>query len=91
ADLRGFLGTAAVVTLVKLVVMPAVVYGIAVWCGLGPTGTVAAVVCAAVPTAKTAYMLAGAYRTEEPLVASAISLTTLLSIVTLLVWLAVLL
>jgi hypothetical protein len=40
-----------------------------------------------VPTAKTVYILAGAYKVEEPLVAAAVSMTTLLSVVTLLGWL----
>jgi predicted permease len=45
------------------------------------------VVCAAVPTAKTAYVLAGEYHVEEAMVASTISMTTLLSVVTLFGWL----
>jgi malonate transporter len=40
-----------------------------------------------VPTAKTVYILAGAYEVEEPLVAATVSITTLLSVVTLLGWL----
>jgi malonate transporter and related proteins len=47
----------------------------------------AAVICAAVPTAKTAYILAGEYRCEEMLVASTVSPTTLASIISLVVWL----
>lgn len=48
---------------------------------------VAAVVCAAVPTAKTAYVLAGEYCIEEAVVASTVSVTTLLSVPSLLAWL----
>jgi hypothetical protein len=40
-----------------------------------------------VPTAKTVYILAGESKVEEPLVAAAVSTTTLLSVVTLLGWL----
>jgi hypothetical protein len=47
----------------------------------------AAVVCAAVPAARTAYILAGEYRCEKMLVASTVSLTTLASILSLVVWL----
>ena len=55
--------------------------------GLGPLYTITAVVCAAVPTAKTVYILAGEYKVEEALVAATVSITTLLSVVTLLGWL----
>jgi malonate transporter and related proteins len=72
---------------VKLVIMPLIVYALCVVLGLNPLYTVAAVVCAAVPTAKTVYILAGAYKVEEPLVAATVSITTLLSVATLLGWL----
>jgi predicted permease len=49
--------------------------------------TIAAVVCAAVPAAKTVYILASEYKLEEPLVAATVSITTLLSVATLLAWL----
>jgi predicted permease len=62
-------------------------YGLSVSLGLDPLYTIAAVICAAVPTAKTAYILAGEYRCEELLVASTVSLTTLVSVVSLVVWL----
>ena len=58
--------------------------------GLNPLYTIAAVVCAAVPTAKTVYILAGEYKVEESLVAATVSITTLLSVVTLVCWLYVL-
>jgi len=48
---------------------------------------VAAVISATVPTAKTGYIPAGEYRCEEMLVASTVSLTTLASVVSLVVWL----
>ena len=90
SDLKGLLGVSAWLTIVKLVLMPLVAYGLATACGLDHLYTVAAVVCSAVPTAKTAYILSGEYRVEEAMVASAISISTLACIVTLLVWLAVL-
>jgi hypothetical protein len=55
--------------------------------GLNPLYTIAAVTCAAVPTAKTVYILAGEYKVEESLVAATVSMTTLLSVVSLLGWL----
>jgi len=47
-------------------------------------------VCAAVPTAKTVYILSGEYHCEEATVAATISLTTLCSIGTLIAWIYVL-
>lgn len=75
---------------IKLAMLPALVWGLAMLLGLDQRFTVAAVVCAAVPTAKTVYVLAGEHHCEEPLVASTISLTTLLSIGSLVFWLSVL-
>lgn len=70
---------------VKLVVMPLIVYGLCVALDLDPLSTVAAVVCAAVPTAKTVYVLAHEHKVEEKLVAATVSITTMLSVATLLV------
>jgi len=72
---------------VKLLILPLIVYGLCMATGLKPLYTVAAVVCAAVPTAKTMYVLAHEYKVEEPLVAATISITTMLSVATLLGWL----
>jgi hypothetical protein len=64
-----------------------VVYGLCVASGLNPLYTIAAVVCAAVPTAKTVFILASEYKVEEELVTATVSITTLPSVVTLLGWL----
>jgi hypothetical protein len=66
--------------------MPLIVFGLAVALRLEPLYLIAAVICAAVPTAKTVYILAGEYRCEEPLVAATVSMTTLWSIGTLIIW-----
>ena len=81
--LRANIGTASLLSVVKLVIMPVVVYGLSVWLGLDPLYTIAAVICAAVPTAKTVYILAGEYHCEEMMVASTVSMTTLVSILSL--------
>jgi predicted permease len=86
-DVRSSLRASIVLAAVKLMIMPLIVYGLCVALGLGPLYTIAAVVCAAVPTAKTVYILAGEYKVEEALVAATVSITTLLSVVTLLGWL----
>lgn len=87
AGLRANLGRASLLAAVKLVIMPLIVYGLCLLLRLDPLYTIAAVICAAVPTAKTAYILAGEYRSEEVMVASTVSMTTLLSIVSLVAWL----
>jgi len=85
--LRANIKQASLLSAVKLVIMPLIVYGLSMSLGLDPLYTIAAVICAAVPTAKTAYILAGEYRCEEMMVASTVSMTTLASVVTLVVWL----
>ena len=85
--LRANVGRASLLSAVKLVIMPVIVYGLSVALGLDPLYTIAAVICAAVPTAKTVYILAGEYHCEEVMVASTVSMTTLLSVITLVIWL----
>jgi predicted permease len=85
--LRAHFTASAALAAVKLVILPLIVYGLCMVSGLKPLYTVAAVVCAAVPTAKTMYVLAHEYKVEEPLVAATISITTMLSVATLLGWL----
>jgi predicted permease len=85
--LRANIGRASLLSAVKLVIMPLIVYGLSVSLHLDPLYTIAAVICAAVPTAKTVYILAGEYHCEEMMVASTVSLTTLASIISLVIWL----
>ena len=85
--LRANLGPASLLSTVKLVIMPLIVYGLSMSLGLSPLYTIAAVICAAVPTAKTVYILAGEYHCEEMMVASTVSMTTLVSVISLVVWL----
>jgi malonate transporter and related proteins len=85
--LRANIRRASLLSAVKLAIMPLIVYGLSVWLGLNPLYTIAAVICAAVPTAKTVYILAGEYHCEEMMVASTVSLTTLASVISLVVWL----
>ncbi|MFM0055098.1 AEC family transporter [Paraburkholderia phytofirmans] len=90
AELRERLGLYALLTALKLAIMPLVVYGLCLAVGLDRTATVAAVVCAAVPTAKSAYVLAVEYDVEKNVVGAVISMTTLFSVFTLLTWLYIL-
>jgi malonate transporter len=88
--LRSNFRPSMLLAVIKLVIMPALVWGLALLLGVDQRFTTAAVVCAAVPTAKTVYILSSEHHSEEPLVASTISLTTLLSTVSLVFWLSVL-
>jgi malonate transporter and related proteins len=85
--LRANIGKASLLSAVKLVIMPLIAYGLSMSLGLDPLYTIAAVICAAVPTAKTVYILAGEYHCEEMMVASTVSLTTLASVMSLVIWL----
>jgi len=87
SGLRASIGASLLLATIKLMVMPLVVLGLSIVLGLGPLYTIAAVICAAVPTAKTVYILAGEYRCEEALVAATVSMSTLCSIASLVVWL----
>ena len=87
--LRANLAAAGVLSAIKLVLMPLLVLGLGRALGLDPLYLIAAVICAAVPTAKTAYILAGAYHREEEMIAATVSMTTLLSVLSLVGWLYV--
>jgi malonate transporter len=88
--LRANIGRASLLSSVKLIIMPLIVYGLSLFLKLDPLYTIAAVICAAVPTAKTVYILAGEYHCEETMVASTVSMTTLASVISLVVWLSAL-
>src|ERR1700761_5916494 len=85
--LRAHIGRASLLSAVKLIIMPLIVYGLSVTLRLDPLYTIAAVICAAVPTAKTVYILAGEYHCEEAMVASTVSMTTLAFLISLVIWL----
>ena len=84
------LGRPACLLLVKLLGLPAVVLAIAWQLQLNPFSAVAAVICAAVPTAKTLFIMSSEYEVGREVVAATIALTTLASVVSLLAWLALL-
>lgn len=77
-------------SLVKLIALPVLVFLLCHLFELDPLYTIAAVVCAAVPTAKTTFMLASQYGQPEEPVADTISVTTLASTLTLILWLLLL-
>src|SRR5271168_3585282 len=85
--LRANIGRSAALAAVKLALMPLIVLGLSIALRLEPLTLIAAVVCAAVPTAKTVYILSGEYHCEEMMVASTVSMATLVSVISLVVWL----
>jgi predicted permease len=89
-ELRERITLYALLTVLKLAVVPLVVYVLCVALRLDHMATVAAVVCAAVPTAKSAYVLAVEYDIEKAVVSGVISMTTLFSVITLIAWLHIL-
>lgn len=79
----------AVLSAVKLVALPAVVFAIGLAVGMDPFLVIAATVCASVPTAKNIFFLASDYQVGEKDAAAMISATTVGAIVTMTLWLVV--
>jgi predicted permease len=80
-------GLAAWFLAVKLVMLPAIVYAVGHWIGLEGTQFKILVVFSALPTATSAYVLATRMGGNGPFVAFLISASTVLSALTLPVWL----
>lgn len=76
----------AVLTTLKLIVLPAITLGLALILGLAPIWAVAATICAAVPTAKNVVVLAHQFDQGKAVASMAISATTMFSIGTLTLW-----
>jgi malonate transporter and related proteins len=71
----------------KLLLLPAIAWGIAALAGLGPLETAVAVGIAATPTAAASYMLAQEMGGNAPLMAALVSVTTVLAALSMPVWL----
>lgn len=83
-------GIAAYFLAVKLLAVPAITYALALWAGLSPLQLQIVVMFAALPTASSCYVLAVRMGGNGPFVAFLISASTLISMVTLPLWLALL-
>jgi malonate transporter and related proteins len=86
--LKDDLARTSLLSATKLLATPTLVLLLCLILRLGPHESVAAVICAAVPTAKTAYILAGAYQLDARVAGLVISMTTLMSLITVLGWLS---
>jgi predicted permease len=73
---------AAIGVVFKLVLMPMVALGLAVWFGLSGDSLVIVAICAAVPTSTSAYVLARQMGGDAPLLAQIITLQTILAAIT---------
>jgi malonate transporter and related proteins len=67
---RANIGRSAALAAIKLGLMPLIVLGVSIALRLEPLYLIAAVVCAAVPIAKTVYILSREYHCEESAVAA---------------------
>ncbi|MDQ0511474.1 AEC family transporter [Ancylobacter amanitiformis] len=88
--IRGDLGPALVITVLKLIVHPAIVYALTRVLPMPPVWAGVCVTFAAMPSGINAYLLAQRYKVGVAASAGAVSLSTALSLVTLSAWLLIL-
>lgn len=89
--IRGNIKPAATLGIVKLLVLPGLVYLSATYVfRLNELATAGAVILAASPTGANAYLIAGRFQTGLALAANTITLTTPFALITMTLWLAVL-
>ena len=86
AGLRAGLGTQGATAVLKLVVMPAMTYGLCQILGLPPLPTAIATILIALPTATTAYVMARAMGGDAPLMAAITTSQHVIAVVTLPLW-----
>ncbi|OLP53454.1 transporter [Rhizobium rhizosphaerae] len=84
--LKGNLGLASVASFLKLVLMPAAVFGLATLLGLPADWRAALVLTAAVPTGVNAWLIANHFNVGHALASSTITLTTALGVLTVSGW-----
>jgi malonate transporter len=73
---------ASVAVILKLILMPVLAVGLALWFGVAGPNLVITVVCAAVPASSSAYVLARQMGGDAPLLAQIITLQTILAAIT---------
>lgn len=83
-------GIATYFLIVKLMILPAIAYALGIWLALPPLQLQLVVLFAALPTASSAYVLAVRMGGNGGFVAFLISVSTMLSMLTLSFWLAIL-
>jgi malonate transporter and related proteins len=81
---------AAAITAIKLLVLPAIAWGLCIWLGVTGMQRDLAILFAAMPTATSAYILAVRMGGNGPLTAGLVSMSTLASMATITIWYALL-
>ena len=89
--LAGNTGLAAITSTLKLVVLPATVYGVCHLLGLDRSWTAALVLTSSVPTGVNAWLIANHFNVGHGLASSTITLTTALGVISVSVWAYILL
>ena len=87
--LTGDLRPAAVLAVLKLVLLPALVLVTITIAGLPPLPAKVAMVCAAMPTGVNPYLIASRFGVGQRLAANTVTISTMLAIVTTMAWLSV--
>ncbi len=87
--IHGNIGAGFALTLLKLLAMPALALVFARLIGLPPTVTKVAVIAAACPTGVTPFLVAGRFRTGEGLASTTITMSTVLAVLSVALWLKV--
>ena len=88
--IRGHIAPGLVLTVLKLLAMPALVLLVAHAVGLPAIPTKVAVIASACPTGVTPFLVAGRFKTGEGLASNAITLSTALAVLSVAFWLNVL-
>jgi len=83
---RGNLSLAAMMAVLKLLLLPAAVFGFAHLLGLSKPWTAAMVLTSSVPTGINAWIIATRFRSGQSLAASVISITTIFGVVSVSFW-----
>jgi malonate transporter and related proteins len=83
---HGNLSLATVMAVLKLLLLPAAVYGLAHLLGLSKPWTAAMVLTSSVPTGINAWIIATRFRSGQSLAASVISITTIFGVVSVSFW-----
>ena len=84
--ISGNLGLSTTIAGLKLLLLPASVWVFSRLLGLSPEWTAAMVLTSSVPTGVNAWLIANRFGTAQPLAASAITLSTLLGVLTVTFW-----
>ncbi len=89
-DMRKGAAGMLIISAIKLIVFPGLVFGSALVLGLDPILTIAATICAAVPIGKTAFVLGESYDVQPERIASTITVSSIGSVFTLAAWITIL-